>query len=84
MDVLDPTFLARARDIFRSAAAVDTTIQDTVAAFRASARYNLCPHTAAGVYGARQCAVTTQDVICMATAHPGMASCLLLLHAAAV
>lgn len=74
MDVADSTFLPRARSIFRSAAATDATIQDTVAAIRAASQYNLCPHTAAGVYGAQQCADSTQDVICMATAHPGVAA----------
>ena len=71
MDARDPSFLPRAREVFVSSAADDAAITATVAAYERSRRYVLCPHTAAGVYGALHAGTPGVPIVSMATAHPG-------------
>ena len=73
LDVADPTFLPRVRTLFASSGASDGDIKDTIETFEATQHYRLCPHTAAGVFGAITVdagAFADVPVIAMATAHP--------------
>lgn len=61
--------LARAREIFASAAVDEKATLETIADFHRDHGYVLCPHTAVGVAAAKVVGSLNAATVCLATAH---------------
>ena len=62
--------LAKVREVFSSRSVDKAETLDTIAAFHRETGYLLDPHTAVGVWAARERTAPGETPVCLATAHP--------------